>query len=265
MQGSAASQIVPFQFEAMTVRAVIGNDGEPMFVARDVALTLGYLNVNDAITRHCKGVVKHDLLTGRGIQAVSLIPERDVYRLVMRSKLPSAERFTDWVVGEVLPSIRKTGGFQEKFNVPQTMSEALRLAADLTDQNIALRETVAEQEPKVNALRRIAEAEGSFCLTDAAKMLKLAPRQFFEYMQANGYIFKRPGCAVWLGYQDKVQAGLLVHKSTVVTRDDGTEKVAEQVRITGRGIARIAEKLDRAATLAGLSAAPQPQRQSLNS
>jgi phage regulator Rha-like protein len=108
---------------------------------------------------------------------------------------------------------------------------------------IALEAKITEQEPKVNALRRIAEAEGSFCISDAAKMLQMPPRQLFIRLNEMRWIFKRLGCAVWLGYQDKTQAGLLVHKSTLVTREDGTEKVAEQVRITGRGIARVATLL----------------------
>lgn len=106
----SASALIPFQFEAHAVRTLAIN-GEPWFVARDVASVLGYSNINDAIGRHCKGVVKRDLPTSSGIQSFSVIPERDVYRLIMRSKLPAAERFEEWVVGEVLPAIRKTGAY----------------------------------------------------------------------------------------------------------------------------------------------------------
>ncbi len=80
-------------------------------MARDVAVLLGYKEVGLAVRTHCKGGVKRTLPTAGGNQQVTIIPERDVYRLIMRSKLPSAEAFEEWVVGEVLPSIRKTGQY----------------------------------------------------------------------------------------------------------------------------------------------------------
>ena len=82
---------------------VIEIDGEPWFVARDVAHTLGYRIPKDAISAHCKGAVKRSLLTAGGVQLTYIIPEADLYRLIMRSKLPSAERFEKWVVEVVLP------------------------------------------------------------------------------------------------------------------------------------------------------------------
>mgnify|MGYP002614597033 CR=1 FL=1 len=95
-------------------------DDKPMFVANDVAAMLGYSNRYDAINRHCKGVVKHEGVSittnqyGKSTEQkveISFIPESDVYRLVMRSKLPEAEKFQDWVCEEILPAIRKTGGY----------------------------------------------------------------------------------------------------------------------------------------------------------
>lgn len=82
-----------FEYENHEVRVVQGEDGEPWFVASDVAAVLGYTNPRKAVADHCKGVTKRDTLTDGGVQALSIIPERDVYRLVMRSKLPVAERF----------------------------------------------------------------------------------------------------------------------------------------------------------------------------
>ena len=100
-----------FAFDGAQVR-VVTVDGEPWFVARDVATVLGYADQTNAIKLHCRGVAKyHPLQTPGGPQQTRLIPERDVYRLVMRSKLPAAERFEEWVVGQVLPSIRKTGAY----------------------------------------------------------------------------------------------------------------------------------------------------------
>ena len=89
---------------------IIEENGIFLFCASDVAKALGYSNVHSALQRHCKGVVKRDTVTStRGIQALTYIPEGDVYRLIVHSKLPSAERFERWVFDEVLPSLRRNG------------------------------------------------------------------------------------------------------------------------------------------------------------
>lgn len=93
-------------------------DGEPWFVARDIADVLGYTEPHKAIARHCKGGMDHPVPTDGGLQIHKVIPERDLYRLIMRSKLPAAERFEDWVVGEVLPAIRKTGRYEPAASHP---------------------------------------------------------------------------------------------------------------------------------------------------
>lgn len=95
-------------------------DGKPYFVGTDVAKALGYSNPRDAVSRHCKGVVKHDTPTSSGVQAMSYINEGDLYRLIMKSKLPSAEKFESWVMDEVLPTIRKTGSYK-----PMTIAEQI--------------------------------------------------------------------------------------------------------------------------------------------
>ncbi len=92
------------------VRTITLND-KPYFCASDVAKALGYSNTRDAVSRHCKGVEKHDIPTKSGTQTVSFIGEGDVYRLIMKSKLSTAEKFESWVMDEVLPTIRKTGGY----------------------------------------------------------------------------------------------------------------------------------------------------------
>ena len=80
-------------------------DGKILFAASDIAKALGYSNPRDAILRHCKSVEKYDTLTGGGVQEINFIPEGDVYRLIVHSKLPSTERFERWVFDDVLPSI----------------------------------------------------------------------------------------------------------------------------------------------------------------
>ena len=106
-----SAQITPFNFGTHSVRVVM-RDGEPWFVASDVADALGYLTAKDAarnLGEHQKG--GHILPTPGGEQRVTIINESGLYRLVLRSRKPEAEKFSDWVTGEVLPSIRKTGGY----------------------------------------------------------------------------------------------------------------------------------------------------------
>ncbi len=98
---------------------IIEKNGKPWFVGKEIAETLGYQNPQKAIRDHCKGVNEMDLPTSGGIQTKNIIPEPDLYRLIMRSKLPAIERFQDWVVEEVLPSIRKTGSYST-ISVPKT-------------------------------------------------------------------------------------------------------------------------------------------------
>lgn len=86
-------------------------DGKPYFVANDVARALGYKRPADAVTAHCKGSVKHRYLTDGGEQELKVIPEGDIYRLTVRSKLPSAEKFEKWVFDEVIPSIHQYGAY----------------------------------------------------------------------------------------------------------------------------------------------------------
>lgn len=86
-------------------------DGKILFVANDVASALGYLSPKDAISRHCKGAMKHRYLTEGGEQYIKIIPEGDIYRLITRSKLDTAEEFESWIFDEVIPLIRKTGGY----------------------------------------------------------------------------------------------------------------------------------------------------------
>ena len=112
-------------------------EGKPYAVAKDVASVLGYSNPRDAISRHCKGVVKHDTPTSSGVQEMSLIPEGDIYRLIIRSKLPEAEKFEQWVMDEVLPSLRKTGSYTlEGTVVPMldTMTKQMVLLQEQLDE-----------------------------------------------------------------------------------------------------------------------------------
>lgn len=150
--------VIPFNFNNTDVR-VIERSGEPWFVAKDVATILGYANTKDAVSRHCKaaisgGVAIHDPM-GRE-QNMTIIPERDLYRLVMRSKLPAAEQFEEWVVAEVLPAIRKTGGYSAGTTMPDFTDPAAAARAWLHEYETRVYyETVLGQsEPQGEALKK---------------------------------------------------------------------------------------------------------------
>ncbi|WP_017516544.1 phage regulatory protein/antirepressor Ant [Pseudomonas nitroreducens] len=128
--------------------------------------------------------------------------------------------------------------------IPQTYAEALRAAALLADQNSELRLVVSEQAPKVEALERIAESHGTMCLTDAAKHLGIQRLRLLDWMRANRWIYRRTGCAHWLAYEPRMASGLLDHKVTVIGTDDlGDRRLASQVRVTPKGLTKLAEKI----------------------
>ena len=124
-----------------------------------------------------------------------------------------------------------------KPTVPQTLPEALRLAADAMEQ-------VEVLKPKSVALDRIASSDGSFCVSDAAKSLQVRPKVLFDWLSAHKWIYRRVGHGGWLAYQDKIQRGQLEHKVATFSRGDGSEKVSEQVRVTSTGLAWLAENME---------------------
>lgn len=114
-----------------SVRTLETTNGKVLFCGADVAKALGYSNTRDALLRHCKGVVKHDAPTTSGIQEMTFIPEGDLYRLITHSKLPNAERFESWVFDEVLPTIRKYGGYGN-VNIEEIIVRAVTLTVSET-------------------------------------------------------------------------------------------------------------------------------------
>ena len=103
---------------------IIEEGSKYLFCGADVAKALGYARPSKAVMDHCKGVLKRDTLTNGGIQSLSYIPEGDVYRLIVHSKLPSAERFEKWVFDEVLPTIRKHGAYMTDSLLEQAANNA---------------------------------------------------------------------------------------------------------------------------------------------
>jgi anti-repressor protein len=227
--------IIPFQFGESQIRTVF-QFGEPWFVASDVARVLGYTNPQKAVRDHCKGVNETFIPSEGGAQTANVIPERDVYRLIMRSKLPAAEKFEEWVVGEVLPAIRKTGGYL----LPQSLPAALRALADAEEQKAQLAIANAEMQPKVEYFDCAMTSKKGLLIRDVAKLLHdavpggMGEHRLFEWLRKNRWLFLTPDKQN-RPYQDKVDAGYLVtNEYPVATNNHGTlNKIT--VRITPKG------------------------------
>lgn len=135
---------------------------------------------------------------------------------------------------------------------PVNLNDPAQLRALLlnySEKQEALEKRVAELLPSEQALDRIAKADGSLCITDAAKALQMRPSDLFAWLRQNGWIYRRPGGAHDLGFHSKTSTGLLEHKVTTVLRADGSEKVTEQVRVTARGLTKLAQIIRPAAKL----------------
>lgn len=220
-----SAEILPFEFYGLQVRTALEN-GEPIFCAKDVAEVLGYSNPSAAITQHCKGVAIHyPLQTPGGEQMARFIKEPDLYRLVMRSQLPAAESFEQWVVGEVLPQIRKTGGY----NLPKTFPEALRLLADASDENDRLRLTVQEQAPAVEFVQKYVKATGLFGIRETAKILGLTQNAFIAMCEDKSVLFRENGTL-------QPYAKWLEAEYFAVKTGESNEHAFKQTRFTSRGI-----------------------------
>ena len=192
-------------------------DGKVLFCGLDIAVALGYSNPRDALRRHCKGVVKRDTLTEGGPQQLSFIPEGDVYRLIVHSKLPSAERFERWVFDEVLPSIRKHGAYitREKLWEVATSPEAmLKLCSDLLaerEENAALREENAMLEGKAAFYDLFIDLKHSTNLRTTAKELVVPERRFVRFLLEQRFVYRAPSGNV-LPYAKPANDGLFTVK-----------------------------------------------------
>ena len=129
-------------------------------------------------------------------------------------------------------------------NIPQTLPDALRLAADLAERNQQQAAQIAELAPKAEALARIEVAQGDLTVTQAAKILNIPPKQLFDWLAQHGWLYRSGGSGVWLGYQDKVRSGCVTHSvHRYESRSTGEQRIATQVYLTPKGMGKIAEKL----------------------
>lgn len=237
--------VMPFAFEGLTVR-VTDQKGEPWFVLADVCRVLEVGNPSQAASRlddDERGIITND--TPSGPQQMVIVSESGLYSLILTSRKPAARRFKRWVTSEVLPTIRKTGAYGKPEPVIDMRDPAqlVNAALQLIDINQELKAKVEEQRPIVAAYNRIANTDGLWSLTDAAKVLGQQPRAFIRWLFAEQLIYKRPGSSRWVAYQSRIQAGLLDHKVHIVVQPDGAERAYDQCMLTAKGIAKLARDL----------------------
>lgn len=192
-------EISGFNFEGKAVR-VVTIDGAPWWVGKDVCDVLGYENASKALSDHCKGITnRYPLTTGGGTQEMRVISEPDLFRLIVGSKLPSAVRFERWVFEEVLPSIRKTGGYLSTsidFTDPDNIQKVL-------DQWKIDRQKRIEAEARVG---RLIHNNNTFSTTEIAKELGMKSAQELNQKLLDMGVHYKDRRGVWLlnaEYSDK--------------------------------------------------------------
>ncbi|MGI0115220.1 BRO family protein [Zooshikella sp. RANM57] len=225
--------IIPFQFESTAVR-VINKEGEPWFVAKDVADLLGYKRTADAVRTHCKGVGEIQTPINGVLQTVKIIHERDVYRLIMKSKLPEAERFEEWVFGDVLPCIRKTGSYgvtQIDWNNPTQIAGFLAQSLQRVQEQD---EEIAMLTPKAKFHDQVIQSEDSLTIAEAAKILDTGRNRLMQFLRHHSWInrFNEP-------YQAKIESGDMDLKLSQFEHPRQGVKDRITPLITGRGLVKL--------------------------
>ena len=213
-----SNELQIFNNEEFGKIATIDIDGKLYFAATSVARALGYARPADAIMSHCKGSVNHRVLTNGGKQDAKFIPEGDVYRLIIRSNLPNADRFERWVFDEVIPQIRKTGGYQ----LPQTYSEALRALADKVDENQCMSREIEEMKPKVSYVDEIINKNGDLSISQIAQDYGMTGQDLNEILKRLNVQYKNNG--QWL-LRKKYQGKGYVNNHTVPINNNNNKVI----------------------------------------
>ena len=199
---------------------IIRDDGRLLFCGIDVAAALGYSKPRNAVYAHCKGALKRGALTAGGMQELTFIPEGDVYRLIVHSRLPSAQRFEKWVFEEVLPSIRQTGGYMTSSLLKQVAADPnvlLQFAGQLLaehEKNASLTRQVQEMEPKAAFFDTFLHPEDCTNIRATAKELDIGERAFCKFLIEGGFLYRCPG-GYLLPYAKKSNRGLFKVKDFI--------------------------------------------------
>lgn len=220
------------------IRAIEVN-GEPWFVGRDVARALGYKDTVNALKSHVDEEDKRggwQITTPSGEQEMTIINESGLYSLVLSSKLPGAKKFKRWVTSEVLPTIRKTGGYQ----IPKDYPSALRALAESVEARQQLEAEKEANRPKVLFADAVSAAKTSILVGELAKLLKqngvdMGQNRLFSFLREKGYLIRRQGTDFNMPTQRAMELGLFEIKETVIAHSDGHTSVSKTPKITGKG------------------------------
>lgn len=238
-----------------SIRTMTDKKGDPWFVGKDVALALGYAKPENAVATHvCQEDKTSTLIQGSGSnyksQAV-IINESGLYSLILSSKLESAKRFKRWVTSEVLPQIRKTGGYiptkdsqGRQLSDEEIMAKALQISQRTIEQQQSLidqqQQTIEQQQPKALFYDCVAESDDTCSVAEMAKMIEangcpMGQKRLFEWLRNNGYLCTRRGQFFNTPYQIWVERGLFRIETNVGYGVDGMEYVNHTTRVTGKG------------------------------
>jgi len=233
----------------------VTKDNEPWFAATDVAKILGYRMASDLIRRiddEDKGT--HIMSTLGGEQVLSIINESGLYASILGSKLDSAKRFKRWVTSEVLPSIRKHGGYiagQETLSDEELMAKALLVANRKIAERDALIErqqaVIEEQKPKAIFADAVSASRTSILVGDLAKLIcqngvQIGQKRLFEWLRNHGYLIKN-GTSRNMPQQRYVEQGLFEIKESNVQNPDGSVRITRTTKVTGKGQVYFINKL----------------------
>lgn len=215
-------------------------------VGIDIAKALGYKNPNDAISRHCKGYVKHAVPTNRGVQQMNVIPEGDIYRLTAKSELPSAEKFEIWVFDEVLPSIRKHGAYMTENVLDEVINNpdfGIKLLTELKKekeekkqlefQNKQKDQLIGELKPKADYTDRILKNKGLVTTTQIAKDYGMSAQEMNKLLHDLKIQYKQSG--QWLLYSKYHSKGYTHSETIDIVRTDGTPDITMNTKWTQKG------------------------------
>ena len=228
-----------FNFEQNEVRTVLVNE-EPYFVGKDIAEILGYSNTPKAIRDHVdeEDKTQNDSFTVNGT-ALVLINESGLYSLILKSKLPSAKKFKRWVTSEVLPAIRKHGGYL----TPEKVEEALlnpdtiiQLATQLKEERtgrLIAEQKIAEYEPKISYLDSILSSTDSVTISQIAADYGMSPQQMNKLLHKLG-IQKKVGNQ-WLLCKKHMNQGYTKSHTTEIPKADGGTKIVMNTKWTQKG------------------------------
>lgn len=229
--------------------SVIYENGKAYFPSTECAKILEYSNPHDAVSRHCRSLVKrevpHPQNPSKTIEA-NFITEGDLYRLITHSKLPTAERFERWVFDEVLPSIRKHGAYATEDTIDKILQDpdfGIRLLGELKaerEQRKALESQAVADAPKVLFAKSVECSEDDILIGQLAKILKqngrdIGQNRLFDLLRRDGYLIARKGSDYNLPTQKSMELGLMRIKETCITHSDGRISTKPTTKITGKG------------------------------